>query len=81
VRELIHEVQNHLHLAMMEVELRQMGSAERIDCAKLLGILNSLNHSLGALRDCVLPSSTPPTRGNRLTRSNPATADAQERDK
>jgi hypothetical protein len=81
VRELIHEVQNHLHLAMMEVELRQMGSAERIDCAKLLGILNSLKNSFGALRDCVLSASAPPTRGNRLTRSNPVTAVAQERDK
>ena len=81
VRELIHEVQNHLHLAMMEVELRQMGSAEQIDCAKLLGILNSLKISLAALRDSVLFSPAPLPRGNRLTSSNPVTAVAQKRDK
>ena len=81
VRELMHEVQNHLHLAMMEVELRQMGSAEQIDCAKLLGILKSLKNSLGALRDSVLSTSAPLPRGNRLTSSNPITAVAQERDK
>jgi hypothetical protein len=76
-RELIHELQNHLHLVMMEVELVQMGSAERIDCAKLLGSLNSLKHSLGALREWVLSASAPLPRGDRLTRSNPVTTDAQ----
>ena len=53
---LIHELQNHLHLATMEVELTQLGVEERVDCLKLRRILESFRHSLDALRDCVLPS-------------------------
>src|SRR5574341_1210812 len=53
-KELIHEAQNHLHLAIMEVELAEMGVSERFDGVKLLSILNSLKRSMGALRDCLL---------------------------
>ena len=63
---LIHELQNHLHLATMEVELAQLGMEERVDCLKLLHILESFRHSLHALRDCVLPSQN-------LTREDPMT--------
>ena len=63
---LIHELQNHLHLATMEVELAQLGVEQRVDCLKLLRILESFRHSLHALRDCVLPSQN-------LTREDPMT--------
>ena len=66
IRALIHELQNHLHLATMEVELAQLGVEERVDCRKLLRILESFRHSLDALRDCVLPSQ-------KLTREDPMT--------
>lgn len=56
-RELIHELQNHLHLAIMEVELAQMGASHGFDYVKLLGILDALKHSLHALQDCLLASA------------------------
>ena len=63
---LIHELQNHLHLATMEVELAQLGVEQRVDSLKLRRILESFRHSLHALRDCVLPSQN-------LTREDPMT--------
>ena len=58
-RELIHELQNHLHLAIMEVELAQMGASERFDYTKLLGILESLKNCLHGLQACVLSARNP----------------------
>ena len=55
VRNQFHELQNYLHLATMEVELAQMDAHEKIDCVKMLEILNGLKHSLQQLRDQLLP--------------------------
>ena len=66
IRALIHQLQNHLHLATMEVELVQLGVEQRVDCLKLLHILESFGHSLHALRDFLLPSQN-------LTREDPMT--------
>jgi hypothetical protein len=52
-----HDLQNYLHLATMEVELAQLNSAEKIDCPKLLKILNAFKQSLQELRDQLLPSN------------------------
>ena len=52
-----HDLQNHLHLATMEVELAQLHPAEKVDCPKLLKILNAFKLSLQELRDQLLPSN------------------------
>ena len=57
VRARFHDLQNHLHLATMEVELAQLNEAEKVDCLKLLAILNAVKHSLQELRDQLLPSN------------------------
>jgi len=57
VRARLHDLQNHLHLATMEVELAQLNITERVDCLKLLQILNAFKQSLQELRDQLLPSS------------------------
>jgi len=57
VRDRLHDLQNHLHLATMEVELAQLNAAEKVDCLKLLQILNAFKQSLGELRDQLLPSN------------------------
>jgi hypothetical protein len=51
VRNQLHELQNYLHLATMEVELAQMDAQEKIDCVKMLEILNAFKQSLQRLRD------------------------------
>jgi len=53
----LHDLQNHLHLATMEVELAQLEVAERVDCLKLLRILNAFKQSLQELRDQLLSSN------------------------
>jgi hypothetical protein len=62
IRALIHELQNHLRNATMELELTELGVAERVDAVKLLRILDSFKHSLQALRECILPSEDDLTR-------------------
>ena len=57
VRARLHDLQNHLHLATMEVELAQLNVTERVDCLKLLQILNAFKQSLQELRDQLLPSN------------------------
>lgn len=57
VRAHLHDLQNHLHLATMEVELAQLNITERVDCLKLLQILNAFKQSLQELRDQLLPSN------------------------
>ena len=57
VRTRLHDLQNHLHLATMEVELAQLNRTERVDCLKLLQILNAFKQSLQELRDQLLPSN------------------------
>jgi hypothetical protein len=52
----LHDLQNHLHLATMEVELAQLEITERVDCLKLLQILNAFKKSLQELRDQLLLS-------------------------
>jgi shikimate 5-dehydrogenase len=47
----LHDLQNHLHLATMEVELAQLETDEKVDCYKLLQILNAFKQSLQELRD------------------------------
>jgi hypothetical protein len=49
-----HDLQNHLHLATMEVELAQLDGTRRVDCRKLLQILNAFKQSLQGLRDQLL---------------------------
>ncbi|HTN70546.1 MAG TPA: hypothetical protein VMO00_05600 [Methylomirabilota bacterium] len=61
---MIHELQNHLHSATMEVELAHLGVAAELDPVKLLRILDSLKRSLQALRNYVFPSE-------ELTREDP----------
>ena len=53
----LHELQNHLHLATMEVELVQLEVTERLDCLKLLNILTAFKQSLDKLRDQLLAPS------------------------
>jgi len=55
VRARLHDLQNHLHLATMEVELAQLNITERVDCLKLMQILNAFKQSLQELRDQLLP--------------------------
>jgi hypothetical protein len=57
VRARLHDLQNHLHLVTMEVELAQLNLTERVDCLKLLQILNAFKQSLQELRDQLLPSN------------------------
>ena len=57
VRARLHDLQNHLHLATMEVELAQLNITERVDCLKLLQILNAFKQTLQELRDQLLPSN------------------------
>ena len=52
----LHDLQNHLHLAMMEVELAQLDGKDKLDCPKLLQILNAFKQSLQELRDQLLSS-------------------------
>jgi hypothetical protein len=66
IRALIHELQNYLHSATMEVELAQLGVVDRVDSTKLRRILESFTGSLRALRELVLPSE-------ELTREDPIT--------
>ena len=73
-RELLHEIQNHLHLAMMEAELAQMGACERIDSNKILAILDSLKNSVSALRNYLISSGAVP-REDRMTSLNRLVAD------
>lgn len=51
-----HDLQNHLHLATMEVELAQLEVTERVDYLKLLQILNAFKKSLQELHDQLLSS-------------------------
>jgi len=53
----LHDLQNHLHLATMEVELAQLDVTQRVDCLKLLQILNAFKQSLQELRDQLLSSN------------------------
>lgn len=57
VKARLHDLQNHLHLVTMEVELAQLGVTERVDYLKLLKILNAFKQSLQELRDQVLSSN------------------------
>jgi type VI protein secretion system component VasK len=57
VKARFHDLQNHLHLATMEVELAQLDVTQRVDCLKLLQILNAFKQSLQELRDQLLPSN------------------------
>ena len=57
VKARLHDLQNHLHLATMEVELAQLDAAERVDCLKLLQILHAFKQSLQELRDQLLASN------------------------
>jgi hypothetical protein len=41
----------------MEVELAQLDVTQRVDCLKLLQILNAFKQSLQELRDQLLPSN------------------------
>jgi len=50
IRAHFHDLQNHLHLATMEVELAQLDASERVDCLKLLNILHAFKQSLDELR-------------------------------
>ena len=50
MRDHFHDLQNHLQLATMEVELAQLEASERVDCMKLLKILHALKQSLDRLR-------------------------------
>ena len=50
IRAHLHDLQNHLHLATMEVELAQLAASEPVDCLKLLNILHAFKQSLDALR-------------------------------
>ncbi len=54
VKARLHDLQNHLHLATMEVELAQLDGGKRVDCLKLLQILNAFKQSLQELRDQLL---------------------------
>lgn len=51
VRLYLHDLQNHLHVATMELELAQLDPEKRVDCDKLLQILNSLKQSLLDLKE------------------------------
>jgi len=66
VRALMHELQNHLHCAAMEIELARVGVAHSVDTDKLSRVLDSLKNSLQALRVYVLPTQD-------LTREDPLT--------
>ena len=57
VRDRLHDLQNYLHLATMEVELAQLDASKRVDCVKLLQILNAFKQSLQELRDQLLSSN------------------------
>jgi hypothetical protein len=57
VRNLLHDLQNHLHLATMEVELAQLDASEKVDCVKLLQILSAFKGSLQELRERLLLSN------------------------
>ena len=57
VKARLHDLQNHLHLATMEVEMAQLGVTERVDYLKLLQILNAFKQSLQELRDQLLSSN------------------------
>lgn len=47
----LHELQNHLHLATMEVELAQLEASKPVDCVKLLHILTAFKQALDRLRN------------------------------
>jgi hypothetical protein len=53
-RSRLHDLQNHLHLATMEVELARLEDCKSIDCDKLLRILGAFKLSLQQLRDHLL---------------------------
>lgn len=63
VKARFHDLHNHLHLATMEVELAQLDGTERVDCRKLLQILNAFKQSLQGLRDQLLSSNE--SKGHR----------------
>jgi|GEM_PF-3823173 len=53
-RNRLHDLQNYLHLATMEIELAQLENSKSVDCDKLLGILTAFKLSLHELRDHLL---------------------------
>ena len=54
VRAHLHELQNHLHLATMEVELAQLQPTKPVDCVKLLNILAAFKQALDQFREQLL---------------------------
>jgi len=58
----LHDLQNYLHLATMEVELARLEESKSVDCDKLLRILTAFKLSLHELRDHLLSTES---KGNQ----------------